>query len=221
MVLAWVAAGLVVGAAALVWHWWGRRVDSLGRPREFPLVSVLLALDLAAVALVPVARLASEERRLSRVASMLVGAPATVHCQPLSRAMVDATGDLGHVRIVDGELEHATLIKNEQCRLLARYAAGDQDDPSPDEVVAVHVLTHESMHMRGILDEAQAECAAMQRDTSTATALGADEAHAHALAIRYWLTVYPHMPDAYRTADCAPGGPLDERLPDAPWTPAG
>ena len=42
-----------------------------------------------------------------------------------------------------------------------------------------------------------------------------------ALAVSYWRTVYPRMPDGYRSSACRPGGAMDERLPDAPWTPAG
>ena len=93
--------------------------------------------------------------------------------------------------------------------------------PSIDEVIAVHVLTHEAMHMAGIVDEARAECAAVQRDAQTARLLGASPADATLLAGRYWRTVYPLMPDGYRTRidarDCGPGGKLDEAGQDAPW----
>ena len=33
----------------------------------------------------------------------------------------------------------------------------------------------------------------------------------------YWRNIYPLMPDSYRSAECRPGGAMDERLPDAPW----
>ena len=33
----------------------------------------------------------------------------------------------------------------------------------------------------------------------------------------YWGDVYPLMPDGYRSADCRPGGTLDDGLTDAPW----
>ena len=89
--------------------------------------------------------------------------------------------------------------------------------PSLDEVIAVHVLTHESMHMRGITGEAQAECAAVQRDAQTAWLLGANAADATALARSYWRLVCPRMPDDYRTVDCGASAALDEHLPDAPW----
>jgi hypothetical protein len=86
-------------------------------------------------------------------------------------------------------------------------------------VVAVHVLTHESMHMRGLTNEAAAECAALQRDETTAQLLGATAAEARSLARDYWLTVYPDMPSDYRDGGCVPGGPADERLDTAPWAP--
>lgn len=81
----------------------------------------------------------------------------------------------------------------------------------------MHVLTHESMHMRGLTDEAAAECAAIQRDELTAELLGAAAAEARQLARRYWLLDYPQMPDNYRSGDCTPGGPMDERLATPPW----
>jgi hypothetical protein len=85
-------------------------------------------------------------------------------------------------------------------------------------VIAVHVLTHESMHMRGQPDEARAECEAMQRDAETAQLLGATPQEGLALARAYWLQDYPNMPDAYRSGDCVLNGSLDEHLPDPPWT---
>jgi hypothetical protein len=61
----------------------------------------------------------------------------------------------------------------------------------------------------------------VQRDARTAQLLGASPTDARALAVAYWRTVYAGMPDGYRSADCAPGGPLDEHLPDAPWPQRG
>jgi hypothetical protein len=86
--------------------------------------------------------------------------------------------------------------------------------------VAVHVLTHEAMHLAGLVGEAAAECAAVQRDAHTARLLGAAPADAAALAAAYWHGVYPQMPDSYRSGDCRPGGAMDERRPDAPWLAA-
>jgi hypothetical protein len=57
----------------------------------------------------------------------------------------------------------------------------------------------------------------VQRDAQLARTLGATAQQAVALARQYWREIYPQMPDAYRSTDCAPGGPLDLGLPDPPW----
>jgi hypothetical protein len=88
-------------------------------------------------------------------------------------------------------------------------------------VLAVRGLLYEAMHMAGHVDESAAECAAVQRDARTARLLGAPGGEARALAVSYWRTVYPAMPDGYRSSTCRPGGTMDEHLPDAPWAPAG
>jgi hypothetical protein len=141
-----------------------------------------------------------------------------VRCQSLGGAFVDGGPELGYVRWrADGSPEPWTLIKRDQCRHLAGYLRSDKRRPSRDQVVAVHVLTHEAMHLAGVVGEAAAECAAVQRDAHTARLLGAAAPDAAALAATYWQEVYPHLPESYRSSDCRPGGALDERRPDAPW----
>ena len=85
-------------------------------------------------------------------------------------------------------------------------------------VVAVHVITHESMHMTGSVPESRAECSAVQRDSMTARLLGATPREALALARRYYTLIYPNLPDEYRDSECVAGGTLDEHLPEAPWS---
>jgi hypothetical protein len=217
-VLGFVSAGASLVAVGVVGHWSTRRRDSLGRPRPFPVWSVSLLTVLAVAALVPVARHRIEERRLTRVASALVGHPVTVHCQSTTAALVDAGAELGFVPYdASGVPLPRTTIKRDPCRALSSYLGGDRGSPTYDEVVAVHVLTHEAMHMRGQTNEALAECEAVQRDATTAVLLGASPAQARALAVRYWQGVYPQMPDDYSSADCRPEGRLDEHLPTAPW----
>ena len=58
----------------------------------------------------------------------------------------------------------------------------------------------------------------MQRDAQTAELLGADPDQALRLAQTYWREVYPRLSEDYLSPDCRPGGPLDEGLPDAPWS---
>jgi hypothetical protein len=208
-----------IAAVAIGVRGWLRRYDSLGRRRSFPTISVSI-LSLLAIALaLPTFLRHHEEAKLDTVASVLVGQPVTVHCETFGQSFTDLSGDLGFVKFgVNGVPEHHTTIMRGPCADLKHYYDGDQAHPSGDEIIAVHVLTHESMHMRGQTNEANAECEAMQRDAETAQLLGATPTEGLALARAYWIEDYPNMPDNYRTSDCRLGGSLDEHLPDPPWT---
>lgn len=208
----------LVLAGGVAGRWATRRRDGLGRPRPFPVWSVTVLVVLALAAAIPGARRRTQEQRLASVASRLVGQEVTVHCQSNAAAFVDAGAELGYVMFDEtGTPERRTTIKRDQCRDLRRYLGSDKRSPTQAEVVAVHVLTHEAMHMRGETDEAVAECEAVQRDALTARMLGASLADAARLAKLYWKVVYPFMPEDYVSRECRPGGRLDEGLPTAPW----
>jgi hypothetical protein len=216
-VLGAVSVSSAVSAFGVMAHWAAHRRDSLGREKDLPVWKVSALVLVAVVAAVPGAQRKVEERRLAKAATQLVGHRVWVHCQDGAEAFVDAGSELGWVAFdADGVPQPRTLIKRDQCRFLKAYDK-HPSDPSWDEMVAVHVLTHESMHMRGETSEAVAECEAVQRDEITAEAFGATPDQARALAQRYWRQVYPRMPDEYVTSDCRPGGPLDEGLATAPW----
>jgi hypothetical protein len=156
--------------------------------------------------------------RLAAAASVVAGIAANVRCQTAAEASVDRTTDLGHVQIwIDDVPERTAVIKYVQCERIADYIADHGRDPDRAEVIAVHVLTHESVHMSGQHDEALTECAAMQRDAQTARVLGADDDDARTVGERYWSDVYPYMPADYRSPDCRAGGLFDEHRPDPPW----
>ena len=212
---------LVVGAIVVAARWWQRRASAIPVGRTvpaFPATTVAVLIALAGEALLPGIRRHAEEHHLARVASELAGAHVTVHCQSFGQSFVDATSELCYVKFgADGVPEHHTLIKREQCGYLRSYLARHGRHPSLDEIVAVHVLTHESMHMRGETDEAVTECEAVQRDDQTAQLLGATPLEARQLAVTYWRDVYPDMPSGYTTPDCRPGGKLDEGIPTSPW----
>jgi hypothetical protein len=216
-VLELVSITLLVAGAVIAGRWSLRRVDAIGRKIPLPWSAWMLP-ALGLIVAVPVIRHHNEEARLGQVASQLAGVKATVHCQTGTAEWVDAGTELGYVKWGPGGVpEHSTLIKHAQCGLLASYLKGGRDHPSLDEITAVHVLTHESMHMSGITSESKAECAAVQRDYQTATLLGANDKQATFLALAYWHGVYPYMPDDYRSAECRTGGGMDEQLAHAPW----
>lgn len=217
--LVWWAAGLLLGAVVVAARWATARRDGLGRARPFPAVTVALLGLLGAGLLVPVVRHHRLEGQLGGVASTLVGVRVAVHCQTAGEELVDVGAELGYVRYGrDGVPEHRAVLKRGPCRALASYLRSDHVRPSRDEVVAVHVLSHESRHLAGTRDEASAECEAIQRDAWAARLLGASDDDALALARTYWREIYPRMTEDYVTVDCAPGRRLDEGRVDAPWS---
>lgn len=216
--LAVCSAVCALGAVVVAARWWTRRRDALGRARPFPYVSVAVLVALAVAAAVPVVRTRQQESQLSRVASQLAGRAVTVDCQSTTGALVDTGVELGYVPFdAAGRPLPRTTLKRDPCARLRAYADGGQDRPGLDEVVAVHVVTHEAMHMRGEPSEAASECQAVQRDAQTARLLGATPSQAAALSRRYWEEVYPLMPADYRSTDCRPGGAWDEGLTSSPW----
>ena len=161
------------------------------------------------------------EHEFSAIARSIAPGSAGVHCQRLGEAFTYAGGDLGRVSYAaDGSADGPAMMTYETCQSLTDYwrsSPSARDAPPLDQVVAVHVLAHESRHLAGDRSESTTECRAMQIDARVARALGATPGQALALAARYATTVYPRMPAGYRTADCRPGGPLDQSPADGVW----
>jgi len=219
VVLTLLLVALLAAAAFIACRWVLTRWDQAraGLSRPFPKVSMTLCLVGALACAVPLWLHDRLEHELAAAASAVAGTDVEVHCQTASQTFTEAGAELGFVRWgADGIPEHSTVLAWETCQDLRSWLRSDRRSPTTAQVTAVHVLTHETMHMVGIKDEAHAECAAVQRDARTATALGASRAQAAELARTYWAEVYPHMPDGY-TGGCGPEGRYDERLPDAPW----
>lgn len=217
MLLALGLIGFLALAALVGVRWMLRRVDALGRIAPFPRITVGLSLVLALCFAVPMLLQARLEHRLEAAASRVAGGPVDVYCQDLGEAFVDVGSELGYVAWgPDGIPERSTLLKIEVCADLRAWLGSSKAEPTLDQVVAVHVVTHETMHMAGHTNEARAECAAVQRDAVMAAALGASPVEAQALAQRYWTEVYPRMPDEY-VGGCGAGGTYDEGLPTPPW----
>ncbi|MFL6181455.1 MAG: hypothetical protein ACJ73L_07930 [Actinomycetes bacterium] len=159
-----------------------------------------------------------DEAQFSAVATDIAGRDVQVECQRFMGALVDATSEAGYVQFdADGAPADTGRIERDTCNDLRDWLHSDKSNPPLKQVIAVHVLAHESYHLAGIRDEAEAECAAMQRDDEVAQDLGATAEQARALATRYAAEVYPQMPDTYRSNDCVDGGTLDADPDDPTW----
>lgn len=90
----------------------------------------------------------------------------------------------------------------------ARLVRGECDGWAA-KLTAVHVLSHESMHLAGVVGEASAECLAVQLDAVVAMRLGASERFARAMAHEYWTLYHPEQDLAYQSRECREDGALD------------
>ncbi len=163
----------------------------------------------------------SAEHAFSAASRVVAPGGPGVHCQRLGETFTYAGAELGHVEFTDaGGPAGPAMVSYETCGHLTEYwraDAAEKSDPTFAEVVAVHVLTHESVHLTGEHSEAVTECVAMQDDARTAEALGATPAQARALALEYWTQAYPQMPSLYRSPACAADSELDRSPRDGSW----
>jgi hypothetical protein len=158
---------------------------------------------------------------LETAAGRLAGQPVTVDC--LSRTdwstLEQHVGD-GPLAGVTPQVGTGVIdLRPEVCDMLLGLQDG-RFEPSaryPNDrrllAAAVAVLAHEVQHVRGVANEAVAECYATQRVQRLAELLGASPSYARSLARVYWLDAYPRDPARYRTGACREGGPFD--LPGA------
>ena len=155
------------------------------------------------------------EARASAAASMVAGRSVKVHCPgQLRRRLQAAEIHDGEVQFKDGRPADETTVTARVCdgigRLLDKGPALDLaclqlDACSKDDTAVAYgvaVLTHESVHMRGVMDEAATECQAVSRSAGVAQALGASPQAAAYIADWQFSVADDRLPDRYQT----PGG---------------
>jgi hypothetical protein len=82
---------------------------------------------------------------------------------------------------------------------------------------AASALAHESHHLRGVRDEAAAECYGLQSTALAAQRLGAPAAYAARLGAYTFWNVRPPVDGGYFSPDCRDGGPLDLHPASSAW----
>jgi hypothetical protein len=184
----------------------------------------------------------SFEHRLQPIASEIAGRPISVDCQSFLGSLVDVQSREGEVRFdADGVPESHIFLTRSTCKRLKAFAGRTRHaelgclagiewfsaDPLPfpsqcyddasDTIYAVLVLAHESYHARGVMDEATANCDAIQTMAWTARELGAGPDEAEVLA-RAMEALEPKQDQPYATNQCHAGLALDlhPRTPDFP-----
>lgn len=137
---------------------------------------------------------------------------ATLQCQRLSESWIDLdSGSIGGK--VNGRDVNTAHLKHGQCtELFSWMQSFSKEQPSPAQITAVHVLTHEGVHTTGEFNEAVTECTAIQRDGMMAQALGGDPETGLLLQKSYFETMYSRMPPAYILGGCAIDPKFDSLL---------
>jgi len=150
------------------------------------------------------------ERRASTVASAIAGRRVKVDCPgPIRRRMFYEIIE-GRVRFsADGVPDPETNLSGDACaglrRVLDKGSALNLEclywncsKADTRAAMGLIVLTHESVHMRGVIDEGLTECEAEKRVEATALALGLTSQTAQSVA--HWArTDYAELlPEQYR-----------------------
>ncbi len=159
-----------------------------GRRTRLPLVLVLtVGLVLFAYAYrvdrdagwpsVPPADRLRAERRYAAEASRIAGHSVTVVCDE-SYAFTGVGSDAAGVAFIPRSLAY---LEPGVCRSLYRLTFQHRVGARDDAAFAITVLAHEATHLRGVRNEAETECFALQEGVTLGRRLGLDAATARAL----------------------------------------
>ena len=144
---------------------------------------------------------------------------ARVHCNTLFDTMLDSQMlAAGHADPQTGKI----AIQKPWCATLSAYL-NHPGRASHEELDSLDLFTHESMHIRGELNEARTECQAVQRNYRSARLLGVPDATARRNALDIYNINYQQrgktggLQGGYYSTECAPGKAMDEHLLDSTW----
>jgi hypothetical protein len=160
------------------------------------------------------------EGLLARKATELAdGHRAKVHCNTAFDTMIDPEMlAAGHANPRTGKI----VIQKPWCGTLMSYLR-HPSRATDEELASLDMFTHESMHVRGELNEAITECEAVQRNYRAAKLLGVPDSTAKRNALDYYNGVYQQRGEigglqaAYYSNECGPGKAMDEHLADSTW----
>jgi hypothetical protein len=191
------------------------------RPIYTPYLVTVLILA-AAFAFPPVRRWHFEHFLAARATMLADGHRARVHCNTMFDTMMDTEMlAAGHASPATGQI----ALQAPWCDTLRAYLRHPAR-ANREELTSLNIITHESMHVRGELNEARTECQAVQRNYRAAKLLGVRDAVAKKNAQDYYNILYKargksdgYLQAVYYSDQCAPGKALDEHLPDSTWEP--
>jgi hypothetical protein len=155
--------------------------------------------------------------RLSRVATKLGRGRAEVRCwwtaewDALVREL-DQGPDVSGYTTIDARRVH---LPWHTC--ISLRVAAVRTFPRDARAEALATFAHELEHLRGIANEARAECYSQQNLAEVAQALGASRDEAQELRRVAWREFYPPSDPDYVSAECRNGGRLDLHPKRSSW----
>ncbi len=119
---------------------------------------------------VPATERARTERRFTAEAARIAGREVTVRCDD-GYAFTGVGSDAAGVAFIPRSLAY---LDPGICRSLYRVTFEDRLGGRDDAAFAITVLAHEATHLRGVRDEAETECFALQEGVTLGQRLGLD-----------------------------------------------
>lgn len=145
------------------------------------------------------------EDRLTSATRELTGLDdISVVCQGFAREF-RLDNHAGEAYIAEGRAE----LRGNVCDDLREWINSDKHTPSREQIFALHVLSHEAIHLVGVRHEATTDCYALQYNDRLAELLGATPTQAAAVAQRVYDEIYAHTRGEYRSPNCRPDDKLD------------
>ncbi len=169
------------------------------------------------------------ERRLALVATELAEREVGVDCPGFFTRLIEVTPNAGWVDFDEHGLPaDSTHLSAGTCRSLERIWRADEppsfsclrslcERETLEHVAGVLTLAHESWHLRGVTNEAQTQCYAIQTAELVAFRLGVLPPDARAVA-DYIAAHDARLPAGeYHSAECRPGGAYDLHPETEAW----
>lgn len=192
-------------------------------------VALLLLVPLLLFSAWQYARREENENRLALAASAVALREVDVSCPGFWTRLVEITPNAGWVDFDEqGRPADETSLSGSTCESLERVWRGEHrsfrclltggcDEETQEAVSGIVTLAHESWHLRGIVNEAQTQCYAVQTAEAVARELGVAPADARAIGLRVAAENSRAPAGEYHSSHCRPGGAYDLRPDTHPW----
>lgn len=131
-----------------------------------------------------------------------------IHVTYETKPFAESFGTQGYVRSNDLTTIH---VNNTHCRNYYSWVLGNKQNPSDEQAAAIHIIIHESIHLRGITDETETDCKATNSTPLLVMKLyDVPKEVGDEMKDSWNSTYYPSLPSEYKTHPCTEYGFYDQ-----------